>query len=75
MTIIYVKWRKKLTMNREKAEQHITHLKEAHALLDKEIDARIKSGIYKDEELETMKKKRLQLKDNIENQTKNLRNL
>jgi hypothetical protein len=52
-------------MNREKLEHHISHLQELHEILDKEIDSKTRSGLFKDDELEDLKKKRLNIKDQI----------
>lgn len=55
-----------MTMNREKLEHHLASLKEVHAVLDKDIDDAIRSGKFKDEELELLKKRRLKIKDDME---------
>lgn len=52
-------------MNREKLEHHILHLQDLHEILDKEIDSKTRSGLYEDGELEDLKKKRLNIKDQI----------
>lgn len=52
-------------MNREKLEHHISHLKELHMVLDKQIDEKTKTGSFIDNELEDLKKKRLNIKDQI----------
>jgi hypothetical protein len=52
-------------VNREKLEHHISHLQELHAILDKEIDSKMRSGLFEDSELEDLKKKRLNIKDQI----------
>lgn len=52
-------------MNREKLEHHISHLQELHTILDKEIDSKMRSGLFEDSELEDLKKKRLNIKDQI----------
>ena len=54
-----------MSMNREKLEHHVLHLQELHAILDKEIDNKTRSGLFKDDELEDLKKKRLNIKDQI----------
>ncbi len=46
-------------------ENRIKHLEEAHRALDKQIDTLEKNGLYEDLKLEELKKKRLQLKDEI----------
>lgn len=46
-------------------QNRIAHLEEAHASLNKQIDHAEKSGVYEDEHLHEMKKKRLHLKDEI----------
>ena len=46
-------------------EQRIKHLEEAHRALDKQIDNLEKSGLFEDLKLDTLKKQRLLLKDNI----------
>jgi hypothetical protein len=52
-------------VNREKLEHHISHLQELHTILDKEIDSKMRSGLFEDSELEDLKKKRLNIKDQI----------
>jgi hypothetical protein len=54
-----------MTLNREKLEHHISHLQELHAILDKEIDNKTRSGLFEDQEIEELKKKRLNIKDQI----------
>jgi hypothetical protein len=54
-----------MTLNREKLENHISHLQELHAILDKEIDNKTRSGLFEDQEIEELKKKRLNIKDQI----------
>ncbi len=46
-------------------ENRIKHLEEAHRALNKQIDTLEKNGLYEDLKLEELKKKRLQLKDEI----------
>jgi uncharacterized protein YdcH (DUF465 family) len=46
-------------------ETRIKHLEEAHRALDKQIDNLEKSGLFEDLKLDTLKKQRLLLKDNI----------
>ena len=46
-------------------ENRIKHLEEAHRALDKQIDTLEKNGLFEDLKLEELKKKRLQLKDEI----------
>lgn len=53
-------------MNREKLEHHYASLKEVHAVLDKDIDEKMRSGQFTDVQLEDMKKKRLNIKDQME---------
>lgn len=60
-------------MTREKHEKHLASLTEVHTLLDKEIDAKLRNKNFKDEEIESMKKKRLQIKDQIESIKKIMR--
>jgi hypothetical protein len=52
-------------VNREKLEHHVLHLQELHAILDKEIDNKTRSGLFEDQEIEELKKKRLNIKDQI----------
>ena len=47
-------------------ENRIKHLEEAHQMLDKKIDTLIKTKVYDDVEIETMKKQRLHIKDQLE---------
>jgi hypothetical protein len=46
-------------------ENRIKHLEEAHHMLDKKIDQMERTGIYGDEDIHDLKKKRLFLKDEI----------
>lgn len=46
-------------------ENRIKHLEEAHRMLDKKINGLERSGVFDDFEIEELKKKRLQLKDEI----------
>ena len=46
-------------------ENRIKHLEESHRVLDKQIDTLEKNGLFEDLKLEELKKKRLQLKDEI----------
>ena len=46
-------------------ENRIAHLEEAHRVLDKRIDEMERTGNFVDENLSELKKKRLQLKDEI----------
>lgn len=43
----------------------IAHLEEMHRSLDKRIDSMEKTGVFNDATLQTMKKQRLSLKDQI----------
>ena len=53
-------------ITKEKLEHHISHLQEQHAALDKQIDLMESNGHFTDDELNNLKKKRLSLKDEIE---------
>lgn len=44
---------------------HLKHLEDQHRTLDKTIDGMEKTGRFIDEDLQYLKKKRLQLKDEI----------
>ena len=46
-------------------EKRIAHLEEAHRVLDKRIAGLEKTGVYDDETLQSMKKRKLFLKDEI----------
>lgn len=46
-------------------ENRIAHLQEAHRVLDKRVDEMERNGHFTDENLSELKKKRLQLKDEI----------
>lgn len=46
-------------------ENRIKHLEESHRMLDKRIDEMEKTGHFDDLTLETLKKQRLHLKDEI----------
>ena len=52
-------------MRKEKIISHITHLKEKHRAVDDKIISMESSGFYDDAELNTLKKSRLSLKDEI----------
>ena len=53
-------------MNREKLEHHYASLKEVHSVLDRDIDEKMRSGNFTDAVLEDLKKKRLNIKDQME---------
>lgn len=46
-------------------ENRIKHLKEMHRVLDDQIFKLERSGVYEDTKLHTMKKQKLELKDEI----------
>lgn len=46
-------------------QQRIKHLEELHAVLDKKIDNLELTGKFEDTSLQTLKKQRLQLKDQL----------
>jgi uncharacterized protein YdcH (DUF465 family) len=46
-------------------ENHLKHLTEEHARLDKRIDGMESTGVFEDATLEVLKKQRLHLKDEI----------
>lgn len=46
-------------------ENRLKHLEEAHTMLNKQIDVMEKTGVYGDNNIHDLKKKRLQLKDQI----------
>jgi len=46
-------------------ENRIKHLEEAHRALDKVIEREEKTGVFEDNEITELKKKRLLLKDKI----------
>ena len=46
-------------------ENRIAHLKEAHSLIDKQVDQLERNGNFDDQSLSEMKKNRLFLKDEI----------
>jgi len=43
----------------------IKHLEESHRVLDTKINAQLASGVFKDSEIQELKKKKLMLKDEI----------
>ena len=47
-------------------ENRIRHLEEMHAVLDRQIDGMESTGAFHDENLSQMKKRRLQIRDQIE---------
>lgn len=46
-------------------ENHLKHLEEDHARIDKRIDGMESTGVFDDTTLEVLKKQRLHLKDEI----------
>lgn len=46
-------------------EKRIKHLQEMHAILDKKIDGMEKTGVFEDVSIETLKKQRLHIRDEI----------
>jgi uncharacterized protein YdcH (DUF465 family) len=44
---------------------HLANLVEEHGRLDKQIDSLEKTGVFSDDRLETLKKQRLLIKDQI----------
>jgi len=46
-------------------ENHLKHLLEEHAKLDKKIDGLESTGVFEDANIEVLKKQRLHLKDEI----------
>ena len=46
-------------------ENRIKHLEEAHHMLDKKIDQMERTGVFGDENIHDLKKKRLFIKDEI----------
>lgn len=52
-------------MNIEKIKHHIEALQEKHRILNEQIDKMESTGMYEDEELHQLKKKRLALRDEI----------
>ena len=47
-------------------ENRIRHLEEMHAVLDRQIDGLESTGAFHDDNLSRMKKRRLQIRDQIE---------
>ena len=47
-------------------ENRLRHLEEMHAILDKQIDGLESTGAFHDENLNMLKKRRLQIRDQIE---------
>jgi uncharacterized protein YdcH (DUF465 family) len=60
---------------REKLINHVEHLKEKHATLDKQIDLMEASGNYVDDDLNHLKKKRLSIKDEMEQANRKINNI
>lgn len=46
-------------------EGRIRHLEQMHAALDKQIDGVEKTGVFDDTQLHTLKKQRLQIRDQL----------
>lgn len=53
-------------MTKEKLQHHLEHLREKHAKLDQEVDHMEATGHFTDDQLHVLKKKRLVLRDEIE---------
>lgn len=53
-------------MTKEKLIHHLAHVREKHALLDKQIDSMETTGNFEDLDLVQLKKKRLVLRDEME---------
>lgn len=53
-------------ITKEKLEHHMKHLEEKHQDLNKRIDQMERTGVFDDVEIETLKKERLHLKDEVE---------
>ena len=47
-------------------ENRLRHLEEMHTILDRQIDGLESTGAFHDENLNTLKKRRLQIRDQIE---------
>jgi len=47
-------------------ESRLKHLEEMHAILDKQIDGLESTGAFHDNNLNNLKKRRLQIRDQIE---------
>ena len=47
-------------------ENRIKHLEEMHAVLDKQIDGLESTGAFHDDTLSNLKKRRLQIRDQLE---------
>lgn len=60
-------------MTREKLIHHIESLREKHEVLDKQIDLMEQNGHYEDADLHHLKKKRLSLKDEMEQTSQKLK--
>ena len=52
-------------MNVDKIKHHIEALQDKHRTLDEQIDKMESTGMYEDEELHRLKKKRLFIRDEI----------
>ena len=48
-------------------ENRLRHLEEMHEILDRQIDGLESTGAFHDANLNTLKKRRLQIRDQIEN--------
>jgi hypothetical protein len=46
-------------------ESRIRHLEQMHQVLDKQIDGMERTGVFDDQHLHTLKKQRLQLRDQL----------
>lgn len=53
-------------MSTEGLKHHIKHLEKQHNTLDHRIDAMEKTGLFEDMDLQYLKKKRLQVKQELE---------
>jgi uncharacterized protein YdcH (DUF465 family) len=59
-------------MTREKLIHHLESLREKHEKLDKQIDLMESNGNYVDDDLNHLKKKRLSIKDEMEQTNRKL---
>ena len=65
MMMSCVTWKLIYKRSNSMYELRIKHLEEAHRALDKQVDTLERNGLFEDLKLDTLKKQRLHLKDEI----------
>lgn len=71
--LLYSLERKKMTP--EKIKHHISHLQEKHRQLDYQISTMVETGKFEDLDIEHLKKERLAIQDEIQENQEKLKNI